>query len=179
MRRFDKTKNILKANLLAEQRYLESKGLIKEDTDIMVVNNLDELKNKIDEAGYNPETCLIDECFDVVFKHKEPLDIVNDNREYGHYLSHPDEYAEAFIEKMKMVGGPVDLSIEKINKLIILFIIIENSKSIESIIKDINKDSIMIDTYMLHRYINLYDIEDGDILREIDEKFVEKYKDLV
>jgi hypothetical protein len=33
MRRFDKTKNMLKANLLAEQRYLESKGLIKEDID--------------------------------------------------------------------------------------------------------------------------------------------------
>lgn len=32
MRRFDKTKNIRKANLLAEQRYLESKGLIKEST---------------------------------------------------------------------------------------------------------------------------------------------------
>ena len=31
MRRFDKTKNIRKANLLAEQRYLESKGLIKEN----------------------------------------------------------------------------------------------------------------------------------------------------
>jgi 5'(3')-deoxyribonucleotidase/2'-5' RNA ligase len=30
MRRFDKTKNIEKANILAEQRYLESKGLIKE-----------------------------------------------------------------------------------------------------------------------------------------------------
>jgi hypothetical protein len=30
MRRFDKDKNIQKANLLAEQRYLESKGLIKE-----------------------------------------------------------------------------------------------------------------------------------------------------
>lgn len=30
MRRFDKKKNIEKANLLAEQRYLESKGLIKE-----------------------------------------------------------------------------------------------------------------------------------------------------
>lgn len=30
MRRFDKTKNILKANLLAESRYLESKGLINE-----------------------------------------------------------------------------------------------------------------------------------------------------
>jgi hypothetical protein len=31
MRRFDKKHNIEKANLLAEQRYLESKGLIKED----------------------------------------------------------------------------------------------------------------------------------------------------
>jgi hypothetical protein len=31
MRKFDKTKNIFKANLLNEQRYLESKGLIKED----------------------------------------------------------------------------------------------------------------------------------------------------
>lgn len=33
MRRFDKTKNILKANILAEQRYMESKGLIKEGED--------------------------------------------------------------------------------------------------------------------------------------------------
>ena len=33
MRRFDKAKNILKANLLAESRYLESKGLIKEGID--------------------------------------------------------------------------------------------------------------------------------------------------
>jgi hypothetical protein len=31
MRRFDKRTNIIKANLLAEQRYLESKGLIKEE----------------------------------------------------------------------------------------------------------------------------------------------------
>ena len=31
MRRFDKTKNIQKANLLAEQRYLQSKGIIKEN----------------------------------------------------------------------------------------------------------------------------------------------------
>ena len=31
MRRFDKNKNIQKANLLVEQRYLESKGLLKED----------------------------------------------------------------------------------------------------------------------------------------------------
>jgi hypothetical protein len=33
MRRFDKVENIRKANLLAEQRYLESKGLINENND--------------------------------------------------------------------------------------------------------------------------------------------------
>ena len=32
MRRFDKDKHIAKANILAEQRYLKSKGLIKENT---------------------------------------------------------------------------------------------------------------------------------------------------
>ena len=155
------------------------KSIKEGEEDIMVVNSLDELKNEIDEAGYDSEMCLVDECFDVVFKNKEPLDIVNDNQEYGRYLSHPDEIAVAFHEKMKMVGTPVDLSIEKINKLIILFIIIENSQSIEAIIKDINNSSITIDTYKLYSYINLYNTEDGDILRRIDKKFVEKYKDLV
>jgi hypothetical protein len=33
MRRFDKKYNIQKANLLAEQRYFESKGVIKENLD--------------------------------------------------------------------------------------------------------------------------------------------------
>ena len=48
MRRFDKNENIRKANLLAEQRYLQSKRLINENEDnIEVVNNLYELKNKI------------------------------------------------------------------------------------------------------------------------------------
>jgi hypothetical protein len=145
----------------------------------MVVNSLDELKNEINEAGYNSEMCLIDECFDVIFKHKTPLEIVNNNRGYGSYLSHPDEIATAFHEKMKMIGNPVDLSTEKINKLIILFIIIENSESIEAIIKHIDNGSITIDTYMLYKYIDLYDIEDGDILRRINKDFVEEYKDLV
>ena len=78
-----------------------------------------------------------------------------------------------------MIGNPVDLSTERINKLIILFIIIENSESIEAIIKHIDNGSITIDTYMLYKYINLYDIEDGDILRRINKDFVEEYKDLV
>lgn len=48
MRRFDKTKNILKANLLAEQRYLESKGLIKEVTD-----NYDNTADRAGKSGIN------------------------------------------------------------------------------------------------------------------------------
>lgn len=54
MRRFDKTKNILKANLLAEQRYLESKGLIKEEySDIEVgADKYDEMENLKKEANF-------------------------------------------------------------------------------------------------------------------------------
>jgi hypothetical protein len=42
MRRFDKNNNIKKANLLSEQRYLQSKGLISEnsDIDISLLKNL-------------------------------------------------------------------------------------------------------------------------------------------
>ena len=180
MRRFDKTKNIIKANLLAEQRYLQSKVLINENEDnIEVVNSLDELKNKIKEAGFDPDTCLINECLEVIFNGKNPLEIIRNNQGYGSYFSHSDELAVAFKEKMEMVGYPVDLSIETINKLIILFIIIENSDSMGSVIKGTGNDGITIDTHMLYKYINLYDIEDGNILRRIDKNFVEKYKDLV
>ena len=48
MRRFDKTKNILKANILAEQRYLESKGLIKE-----AIDNYDNTADRAAQSGIN------------------------------------------------------------------------------------------------------------------------------
>lgn len=48
MRRFDKTKNILKANILAEQRYMESKGLIKE-----VYDNYDNTADRAAQFGIN------------------------------------------------------------------------------------------------------------------------------
>ena len=38
MRRFDKNKNIQRANLLSEQRYLASKGLLKENIDVALDN---------------------------------------------------------------------------------------------------------------------------------------------
>jgi hypothetical protein len=42
MRRFDKKRNIAKVNLLAEQRYLESKGLISESFEISEDVSIDE-----------------------------------------------------------------------------------------------------------------------------------------
>jgi hypothetical protein len=47
MRRFDKLKNIHKANLLNEVRYLESKGLITEDTNISYEQEIDDIINKL------------------------------------------------------------------------------------------------------------------------------------
>lgn len=46
MRRFDKKHNIAKVNLLAEQRYLESKGLITEGVQ-KTDSDIDELANEI------------------------------------------------------------------------------------------------------------------------------------
>jgi hypothetical protein len=46
MRRFDKKQNIAKANILTEQRYLQSKGLIKED-----VNQIIKKKEMVDDYG--------------------------------------------------------------------------------------------------------------------------------
>ena len=51
MRRIDKKLNMMKANLLAESRYLESKGLIKEDDTNLAENSLDEYDyNKFDRT---------------------------------------------------------------------------------------------------------------------------------
>ena len=78
MRRFDKTKNMLKANILAEQRYMESKGLIKEENCVETVNDKADLKSKISEK-YDSDAYLIDECLEVIFnkKHTTPLEIVD------------------------------------------------------------------------------------------------------
>ena len=60
MRRFDKNENMRKANLLAEQRYLTSKGLINESYDEVTVNNIDEnrfkhWKRQYEELLRNPQ----------------------------------------------------------------------------------------------------------------------------
>ena len=53
MRRFDKKKNIKKANLLAEQRHLTSKGIIKEDAEEgrVYIDSWDNKKYTADEIN--------------------------------------------------------------------------------------------------------------------------------
>jgi len=72
MRRFDKTKNMLNANLLAEQRYLASKGLIKE-----VYDNYDNTADRAGESGINQYD---DEKYDEMQKLKN---LPNDNIIYN------------------------------------------------------------------------------------------------
>jgi len=54
MRRFDKDKNIEKANILTEQRYIESKGLLKENSDTYfesLAETLDAVRDKATSMG--------------------------------------------------------------------------------------------------------------------------------
>jgi hypothetical protein len=183
MRRFDKTKNMLNANILAEQRYLESKGLIKEGEDCIQVfegedinDSLENFKGEIEQAkdanqqNYNAESCLIDDCFDIIFKGGKSLDIVKSKQ----YFDESSELVSVFNHDNK-----TNLSPETIYRLIDLFVLENNSDQLSSIIKDVRNSSIKIDACDLYNYISLYNNEDGDILRKIDNKFIERYKDLV
>jgi len=64
MRRFDKDKNIEKVNILTEQRYIESKGLLKEDVtsdkEIDLANSNDTDYNICDDMSSNTKEELID-----------------------------------------------------------------------------------------------------------------------
>lgn len=67
MRRFDKTKNIKKINILAERRYLQSKGLLKENYNIENLSNEDYVQNfldnfyvGLDDIQYDLEKLFVD-----------------------------------------------------------------------------------------------------------------------
>jgi len=64
MRRFDKKDNIRKANLLAEQRYLQSKGLISEDLTLQYADR-PSANSPIIEIGYDDYGILYKFGFDI------------------------------------------------------------------------------------------------------------------
>lgn len=66
MRRFDKLKNIRQANLLAEERYLKSKGLLKES------DNIEEIEGLSKRSAYNAAMHRHDETpdWDITNKNK-------------------------------------------------------------------------------------------------------------
>tara|TARA_R110000868_G_scaffold29601_7_gene110154 strand:- start:3837 stop:4196 length:360 start_codon:yes stop_codon:yes gene_type:complete len=96
MRRRDKSKNIAKANLLAESRYLESKGLLKEeptlDTDVSATDNHD----LCDELTINSEEELRDKMRGMTISKEDKVKI------------------EGFIEKMNddndSLGSDLDVN---------------------------------------------------------------------
>jgi hypothetical protein len=82
MRRFDKKHNIEKANLLAEQRYLESKGLINEDETAPYDGNMNYTDAYKEEQAYKQngglyegdEDMLFEERFNDLFKFLDAKD---------------------------------------------------------------------------------------------------------
>lgn len=67
MRRFDKIKNIKKINILAERRYLQSKGLLNENYNIEHLSNEDYVQNFLDnfyvglyDMQYDLENLFVD-----------------------------------------------------------------------------------------------------------------------
>lgn len=67
MRRFDKIKNIKKINILTERRYLQSKGLLKENYNIENLSNEDYIQNfldnfyvGLDDIQYDLEKLFVD-----------------------------------------------------------------------------------------------------------------------
>jgi hypothetical protein len=122
MRRFDKTKNILKANILAEQRYLESKGLIKEVTD-----NYDNTADRAAQSGINQYG---DE------------DKVETNFEY--YLDDLD--IDFDIKNRKVIAKVLDVKIPNGNELVPVTYVFDIVYERDSIGADADEDPIMGDT---------------------------------
>jgi hypothetical protein len=127
MRRFDKIKNLKKANLLVEQRYLQSKGLIDESTQkemfegelteaTTVEDKLNELvgtpinliRTKHTTGKYNPEKGEMDKV-----SIDEPIDgvigeIVNDGVVKGIKVMNPQGSKISFLMYDKKIGKFID-----------------------------------------------------------------------
>ena len=99
MRRFDKDKHIAKANILAEQRYLKSKGLISENTD------------PIDDIDLSPMMSSVNQYPALVKYYKTPLPahrfwINQDDNMYDEYGISLPKYEIIYKEDYKMGIGP-------------------------------------------------------------------------
>lgn len=143
---------------------------------------------------------LLSEVFDVL-KGKKSLDIVNSNEKFGSYISDSfDELVNIFKQKYKdkNMEYPKDLTIEKINKLIVLYIIKYNVNELNEFIEfkdnkiyvevpdnyfgDEKYDSgneFLVNSEMYKHTVSLKSIEDGNITDKIKIDFINKYKNLI
>ena len=138
MRRFDKNKNITRANILAEQRYLESKGLINENDNQRPLRNQESssydnspMRHLNGEEFKNIENSIsklngfqgkgIDPTQDFAIKLKTPVGVVwtSANSDNLHMLKIPEtayvigtignmNYTDAYKNNSKESGFQVD-----------------------------------------------------------------------
>lgn len=87
MRKFDKTKNLIQANLLAEQRYLQTKGLLTE--------NIDELSKGLADKA-------IDASFDKQRGVNGEIAQKNLQTQRGKFANYVNPDMEAFVAKYGM-----------------------------------------------------------------------------
>lgn len=149
-----------------------------------------------DEQNVN----LLSEVFDVL-KGKKSLDIVNSNENFGSYISDSfNELVNVFKQeyKDKKMEYPKDLTIEKINKLIVLYIIKYNVNELNGFIEFKNNkiyvevpdnyfgdekydsgNEFLVNSEMYKHTVSLKSIEDGNITDKIKIDFINKYKNLI
>jgi hypothetical protein len=176
MRRFDKLKNIQKANLLNEVRYLEYKGLIKEgnheNNDMLSENSID-LKISVLDLAKNNNGMFKSE------KQGSFLKSMIDQREglVGHtehgrpYFA---EYDDRGITKITVGTRPSELYWERKEQGILRPADVKSIKNFQRKIKELEKE-------IASREAGLKDGSYTDRYGVIDEKkkLIQKYKDAI
>lgn len=176
MRRFDKLKNIQKANLLNEVRYLEYKGLIKEgnheNNDMLSENSID-LKISVLDLAKNNNGMFKSE------KQASFLKSMIDQREglVGHtehgrpYFA---EYDDKGITKITVGTRPPELYWERKEQGILRPVDVKSIKNFQRKIKELEKE-------IASREAGLKDGSYTDRYGVIDEKkkLIQKYKDAI
>lgn len=176
MRRFDKTKNILKANLLAEQRYIESKRLIKEgnneDKDVLSESSIDLRMSVLGLCKNNNGMFKSEKQASFLKSMIDQRDGLVGHTEHGRpYFA---EYDDNGITKITVGTNPPELYWERKEQGILRPVDIKSIKSFQHKIKELEKE-------IASREAGLKDGSYTDKYGVIDEKkrLIQKYKDAI
>lgn len=176
MRRFDKIANIEKANLLAEQRYLEGKGLVKEsnneDNDILSEDSINLKMSVLGLCKYNNGMFKSEKQASFLKSMMDQKNGLVGHTEHGRpYFA---EYDDNGITKITVGTRPPELYWERKVQGILRPVDIKTIKSFQRKIKVLEKE-------IASREAGLKDGSYIDKYGVIDEKkqLIQKYKDAI